>query len=65
MAEIGEGSTPSDVGIRLDTLAVSAKPKLKANESKFSTPIVPSISVSAVHRIHHVEQFSKAFEVSV
>ncbi|XP_072024652.1 L-methionine gamma-lyase-like [Amphiura filiformis] len=47
-------------GTSLDTLAVSSKPKLKGKEGQLGTPIIPSISVSAVHRFNEVDDFSKS-----
>ncbi|XP_072028402.1 L-methionine gamma-lyase-like [Amphiura filiformis] len=45
-------------GTSLDTLAVSAKPKLKG--PGIGTPIVPSISVSAMHRYKTIDDFVRS-----
>ncbi|XP_072028396.1 L-methionine gamma-lyase-like, partial [Amphiura filiformis] len=45
-------------GTSLDTLAVCAKPKLKG--PGLGTPIVPSISVSAIHRYKTIDDFVRS-----
>ena len=56
-----ESHTEPTSSCRLETLAVTATPKLRG--VGLSTPLVPSISVSAVHRFNKVEDFTQSVTV--